>query len=98
MYGSKGGLVRPLAAGVQLVPSFSGVHMEVAGPGVEAALPLAPGRSVALPLALQVGRAPSDSYEGVELEVRGGRGFIVKGGRGAGRQRRARLRAPSPSL
>ena len=56
----------------QLPASFAGVHVDAAAAEAQlrAALPLAPRRSVTLPLSLAVGRPPADAFEGVELELR----------------------------
>jgi hypothetical protein len=81
---SRGAPLRPPAGGAQLPASFVGVHVDTSG--ADAALkaasgaPLAPRRSVALPLALVVGRPPADSFEEVVLEV--GWGGVGRGGAG----------------
>jgi hypothetical protein len=54
----------------QLPSSFSGAHMEVGEQVLAAGLPLNPGGSVSLPVAVTVGKPPGDAFDAVMLQVR----------------------------
>lgn len=53
----------------QLPSSFSGAHMEVGEQVLAAGLPLNPGGSVSLPVAVTVGKPPGDAFDAVMLQV-----------------------------
>jgi hypothetical protein len=53
----------------QLPSSFSGAHMEVGEQVLAAGLPLNPGASVSLPVAVTVGKPPGDAFDAVMLQV-----------------------------
>jgi hypothetical protein len=53
----------------QLPSSFSGAHMEVGEQVLAAGLPLNPGASASLPVAVTVGKPPGDAFDAVMLQV-----------------------------
>jgi hypothetical protein len=54
---------------LQLPSSFSGAHMEVGEQVLAAGLPLNPGASLSLPVAVTVGKPPGDAFDAVMLQV-----------------------------
>jgi hypothetical protein len=65
---TRGALLNKPSGGLQ-GGTNTGAHMEVKQSNMAAQLPLQPGRSLTLPVALTIGRSSSDNYEPVTLEM-----------------------------